>query len=287
MIIGGHAEDGFGSSQSIDRMKSLGFNAMQCFVIDPGTYFLPKGSEVKWQATVAQKFASRKREVGMTVSVHGNYISNFAYAGPNKNSYKVSILSLSHLMWCAHSMEAEFMVTHVGSHKETSIEVSRELVIAACCDVLTRTAGQNPILLLETAACGGTQVADLAFLKDVVETVKSRLPGQKHRIGMCLDLAHSYAAGHDFTKPSVVKSVIDSYGSCINLVHMNNPEANVVLGKHLDRHKSIWTSCKFTVEQMLYLVESFRGFPMVMEMTGTNAYEFASVSLRKSGILDA
>lgn len=285
IVIGGHSEDSIASVPSLRKMANLGFTAMQCFAMDPKAYFLPKGKEIEWEQQVAAPFKAEKERLGMLVSVHGNYLSNLAYSGPGKNSYSVSKSSLRHLMWCASKLGAEVVVTHVGSRKERSEEDSIRDVELACLAALDGM-DTKVHLLLETAAMGGTQVADLPFLAKVVRRVQAQL-ADPSRIGICLDTAHSWAAGWNWQDPFTAIGVLHEYGDMIQLIHQNNPETNVKLGGHLDRHKSAWSQALFTPSMMIRMVDAFRSFPQILEMMGDNGYLEASATLKQAGFVSA
>lgn len=94
------------------------------------------------------------------------------------------------------------------------------------------------LILLETVAGGGRRLGssfeEIAMMR---EGVKNR-----ERIGVCLDTAHSFAAGYDISKPSGTDRMLEDFDKMIGLkqlkmVHFN--DSMVPCGSRKDRHQHL------------------------------------------------
>jgi deoxyribonuclease-4 len=128
---------------------------------------------------------------------------------------------------------------HAGSavdarHRDVALAQMRELVLPLLDDL----ADGDPDLLVEPTAGGGRPLAatvdDLAPLFDAL----NRHP----RLGVCLDTCHAFAAGHDVSTASGVRSLLDRLVEVVGpgrlrLVHAN--DSKDALGSGRDRHANI------------------------------------------------
>ena len=97
---------------------------------------------------------------------------------------------------------------------------------------------ENVMAVIENTAGQGGNVGyrfeHLAALIDMVE--------DKHRIGVCLDTCHSFAAGYDIRTPGTYEKTMKEFDEIVGLkylrgVHLN--DAMVKLGSRKDRHHSL------------------------------------------------
>lgn len=82
------------------------------------------------------------------------------------------------------------------------------------------------VTLLENMAAGGNVLGStFEDLRDMIEGVES-----KHRVGVCLDTAHSFAAGYDLRSPEAFKKTLEEFDSTVGLkylraLHLNDSKA--------------------------------------------------------------
>ena len=100
----------------------------------------------------------------------------------------------------------------------------------------------TPALVLENSAGSGdgmgSTIEDLAAILDALDKAGAPMA----RIGICLDTAHLWGAGHEVSRPDVADELlVDSDRSLgperLMMLHINDSKA--ALGSHLDRHEHI------------------------------------------------
>ena len=82
-------------------------------------------------------------------------------------------------------------------------------------------------------------------------------------LGLCIDTAHVYAAGYN------VIETIEKYHKYVTVIHLNNPNPEVLPGKHLDRHNiSLFSETarltKTEIENIMILADLYN-IPMILE----------------------
>jgi deoxyribonuclease-4 len=159
-------------------------------------------------------------------------------ASPNPGLYEASIEAYIEDTLEAEVLNADYIVTHMGSHKETSEAAGISRLVAALNRILEKTKHTNVGILLENTAGSGSWLGyKFSHQKEIIAGVK-----QKDRIGLCFDTAHAYLAGYDIaTKEGLVQTLdeIDKLAgiNTIKLIHLN--DAKDKLGSHRDRHQHI------------------------------------------------
>lgn len=249
---------GPGGKESLFTLKQAleeGASAMQLFGGNPRHYWCSK--------SVSDEHARLFREYGSHLYkvVHACYITNIAEDpdGENGRAHRMTIHSLvNHLEW-AERMGCDSVVFHPGSPKDKPRDDAMNWSFQALKEVLTTY--QGPVeLLLENAAHKkkiGGPIDDLVELCAQIDD---------ERLGICIDTTHAYAAGFDL-KPMVAK--MHDLGNLLRLVHFNQPDAEVELGKQMDRHSSAFVAGRFSIEQIAYLYGALRehGVPLILEGT--------------------
>jgi len=215
--------------EAVERAHKLGCNTMQIFSRNPQQWrkdFLDPAD--------AREFVRLRKDFRISpLFVHVSYLINLA--SPNKRLYEGSIEAYIEDILEANMLEADYIVTHMGSHKETSEEAGIERLIEALNRILDKTRNTRVGILLENTAGSGS------WLGYKFEHQKQILGGIKHkeRVGLCLDTAHAYVAGYDVSKKSGLEALLDEIDSLVGLklvklVHLNDTKAK--LGSHHDIH---------------------------------------------------
>jgi apurinic endonuclease (APN1) len=94
------------------------------------------------------------------------------------------------------------------------------------------------IVLMETTAGSGTSIG--ASFEEMAELIALVPPAVRHRVGVCIDTAHIFAAGYDIV--SDYEGVMSRFGDVIGferlrMMHLNDSKAP--LGSRRDRHELI------------------------------------------------
>jgi deoxyribonuclease-4 len=259
MILGVHVSGEGKIYEAVERAHKLGCNTMQIFSRNPQRWrddFLePKDME---------EFNKRREKFRISpLFIHIPYLINLA--SPNPRLYEASIEAYIEDILEAHVLKADYIVTHMGSHKETSEEAGIERLIGALNRILEKTKGANVGILLENTAGSGSWLGyNFSHQKKIISGLND-----KRRIGLCLDTAHAYLAGYDISTKEGLAAMLYEIDelvsiSLIKLVHLNDAKGK--LGSHHDRHENIGKG-NIGLEGMKRIINhpKLRNLPFILE----------------------
>lgn len=217
--------------EAVDRAKELGCDCMQIFSRNPRGWRISKLKQ-----SDIEEFKKRRKETEITpLAIHIPYIINLA--SPKKSLYKKSIKAYIEDIKRADALEAEYFVTHLGSHKGTGERLGLKRFCQAL-DVVVKNAKPKLKILLETTAGSGNQLGyTFEHIKYILDNTKN-----SYDFGVCIDTAHLLAAGYDITTEEGLSYTLDKFDSVIGLekiklIHLNDSKAP--LGSRIDRHQHI------------------------------------------------
>lgn len=232
MLLGVQVSIGDRIYEALNRAKELGCNTMQIFARNPRSWrdgFL--------KPEYIEEFKRRQEKFNIKpVFIHIPYLINLA--SPNPRLYKASIEAYIEDILEAHTLKADYIVTHMGSHKKTSEEQGIKRLINALNKILERTKNTGVGILLENTAGSGSWLG-YRFIHQtkIIQGIK-----HKGRLGLCFDTAHAYLAGYDIATGAGFKATLDEIDrllgiDLIKLIHLN--DAKDKLGSRHDRHEHI------------------------------------------------
>ena len=232
MFLGVHVSISGKIYESVDRAAALGCTAMQIFSRNPRQW-----RQRALDAEDAREFIKRRREknIGVVV-VHVPYLINLATG--YSVLYKKSVGAYIEDMREAALLGADYLVTHMGSYKNSTLEAGLKRFIGAVNTILDETKGLGVVLLLENTAGSGSWLgATFEHHARIFDGVK-----ESERLGVCLDTAHVFEAGFDIRKPDVFDGLLNEIGSktrrdALRVVHLNDSMTD--LASHNDRHQHI------------------------------------------------
>ncbi|HTZ10792.1 MAG TPA: deoxyribonuclease IV [Candidatus Margulisiibacteriota bacterium] len=216
--------------ETLERAHELGCNTMQIFSRNPQRWRLGFLSPAEISEFIARKEKFRINPV----FIHISYLINLA--SPDLRLYDASIEAYIEDILEAQVLRADFIVTHMGSHKETSEEAGIERLTSAINTILERTKGSKVGILLENTSGSGSWLGyKFIHQRQIIKGIK-----QKERVGLCLDTAHAYLAGYDISTREGLEGMLGEIEemvglSQIKLIHLN--DARGELGSHHDRHE--------------------------------------------------
>jgi deoxyribonuclease-4 len=259
MILGVHVSGQGKIYQALQHAHSLGCKTMQIFSRNPQQWrhdFLePEDLEefVRRQA----KFKIRP------LFIHIPYLINLA--SPDRKLYVASIDAYIEDILEAEALEADYIVTHMGSHKQTSEEAGIKRLTAALNIITERTKNSSVGILLENTSGSGSWLGyKFAHQRMIIHGLK-----HKERIGLCLDTAHAYLAGYDISSRAGLDGLLQEIEglvglSCLKLIHLN--DAKGALGARCDRHEHIGKG-SIGLEGMKRIVNhpKLRNLPFILE----------------------
>lgn len=232
MLLGVHVSIEGRIYEALDRAHKLGCNTMQIFSRNPQAwrenYLEPKDIE---------EFKQRREKFRIKpVFIHIPYLINLA--SPNPRLYEASIEAHIEDILEAEAMRADYIVTHMGSHKETSEEAGLKRLTQALNRIMEKTGNTRVGILLENTAGSGSWLGyKFSHQQKIISGLK-----QKERVGLCFDTAHAYLAGYDISTKKGLKELLDEIDTLvginlIKLIHLNDAKGQ--LGSHHDRHDHI------------------------------------------------
>src|SRR3989338_7150702 len=228
MRLGVHVSIAGGILEAVTRGQRLGCTTMQIFSRSPRGGAAPQISR-----ETAERFDAQRRCAGIDpLAVHSPYIINLA--SPEAQMWKQSLRLYQEEYERASLLNAQYLVPHVGSHRGSGDAAG----IARVAEALTQTleAHRSPLMILleNTAGSGqglGDQFEQLAAMRDQV--------AERARLGICLDTAHLFAAGHPIHTADGLEDVLRSFDRVIGMAHLRLIHLNdskVPFGARVDRH---------------------------------------------------
>ncbi|MFA6079533.1 MAG: deoxyribonuclease IV [Candidatus Omnitrophota bacterium] len=231
MRIGLHVSIAGRIYESLERAKALGANTMQIFSRNPRGWLVPK-----LDAADVKEFKRLKAEYDINpVVVHIPYIINLST--PDDGLYKRSIDAYIDDVKRADAIGAEYFVTHLGSHTGSG-EDNGIKRFASALDRIIRDAKPKVSILLENTAGSGDSIGyKFSHIQRIIEGIKD-----SSNIGVCLDTAHTFAAGYDIKSKAGLEKTLAEFDKTVGLgrikvVHFNDSLSP--LGSRVDRHEHI------------------------------------------------
>lgn len=225
--VGGHVAGGL--SSAISNTHTIGGNCLQIFAGSPRMW-----ARSLWQDDVAKKFAELVTKNDLNpVYIHALYLTNLA--SDNNELVEKSIAALTMDMKNSAAISGAGVVLHIGSHQGRGWENTRTLVIESIQKVLASTP-PNSYLLLENSAGQKGKIGSLSELADILNTISDK------RLRVCLDTAHAFEAGYNFTTDQGLEMWLKEIESTIGfekieLLHLN--DSKTPLGSGRDNHQNI------------------------------------------------
>ena len=227
MRVGAHVSTAGGLARAVQRALDIGAKCLQIFVGSPQVWTQPHlpDDEVDAFRTALAEHDLRP------LFVHAPYLVNLASLRPQVRAASRRSLS-SQLAWASH-LGAVGVVVHVGSGGTDAFDLAVQGLRAVLQGHEDRAA-----LILENDAGSGQRIgrsfAELGRLVDVL--------GRDERLLVCLDTAHSLAAGYEVRTPEGLEATLAELDSAVGLdrlalVHVNDSKAD--LGRNVDRHENL------------------------------------------------
>ncbi|MFA4988230.1 MAG: deoxyribonuclease IV [Candidatus Omnitrophota bacterium] len=260
MILGVHVSSAGKIYQSLDAAKALGCDTMQIFSRSPQTW--RNGSYLKPEDI--EEFKARRREFKIDpVFIHISYLINLA--SPDPRLYNASIRAYIEDIREADALGADYIVTHMGSHKDTSEDAGIKRLISALNKILDETKGAKAGILLENTSGSGSWLGYRFYHQHKI------LKGieDKTRVGLCLDTAHAYLAGYDLSSRKGLEQMLDEIEEMaglrmVRLIHLNDAAGE--LGCHHDRHDHIGKGhIGLAGMKRIITHPKLKGIPMILE----------------------
>jgi deoxyribonuclease-4 len=227
MLLGLHVGTERGYDVAVDYAEKLGCTSLQIFSSNPKTYRVGA-----IEPAALERFRMRRAEAGIdSCAIHTSYLINLASDDPK--IAKGSLRLLQSDLAVAAAGGIQFVNTHLGSYGKRDRAEGFAAVVALLETALADIA-PGVYLVLENSAgagqlCGGTLEELGRFVRAIGHP----------QLGVCLDTAHSWAAGYPIDTREGVDRFVELANDAISLervkmFHFNDTQ--VPLGGHRDRH---------------------------------------------------
>jgi deoxyribonuclease-4 len=190
--LGAHVSVAGGLCSAFPRAAELECTAMQVFVKNASQW---RGKDLADDEADAFRAAHTASAVGPLVA-HASYLINLASTDPLVLERSAAALA-DELVRCGR-LGVHGLVLHPGAHLGMGEEAGLESFAAALERVLAAVPGVPTRVLLENTAgqgtCLGCRLEHLARIRSLVSA--------PHRVGVCLDTCHAFAAGYPLHEPA-------------------------------------------------------------------------------------
>jgi deoxyribonuclease IV len=272
MRFGVHMPLKGGFESNVKRVKEIGCRTIQIFPGNPTGWKMGKLDPVE----IGERARLVEAEDLQPLVVHCAYLINLA---TNNEDFLVkSKQLLNQSMERAALYRAPYVVLHTGNHGGVGRERGLAQIIDSIGEALPAWPDSVQLLLENTAGSGTALGADFGELGEILKA----LP--KKKLGVCIDTAHSWAAGYDFGSADGVKQNLEVLEKSIRLenlkvIHVN--DTKVTLGSRVDRHAHLGEG-NIGLEGFGALVKFGwpADFPFILE-TPENGTEWDKINLDK------
>ena len=231
MRLGSHVSSAGKLFLSLDRANAIGCQSMQIFMGNPRNW-----KPAMLDQNEIDEFIKRKKKYDIRpIAIHLPYLVNLC--SPKDDLREKSINTVLANLERAREIEAEYVVTHFGSHLDAGRTSGIKALKASLTTILAESFGNSGLLLENTSGAGFT----LGYRLDDFAQVFGLFQGDD-RLGLCLDTAHAFAAGYNISTGQGVESLLADIDGSIGLkrlrfMHLNDSKSD--LNSKRDRHEHI------------------------------------------------
>ena len=255
MKFGVHVSITGGIDQAIDRASTIGCDTFQIFTRSSRSW-----AAKPLDATAIQTFKEKKQKNNFSeIVVHMPYLPNLAASEPDIYGKSVDTL-LSEIQRC-DSLDVQYLVLHLGSHKGAGIPQGQKQLIGALEKAIALE--HKVTILLENSAGTknsiGSDFKDIGYVMDNIS--------DNTNIGICFDTCHGFNAGYDLRTAKKVEKTLQEFDSFISLsklrlVHANDSTSG--LGGGRDNHQHIGLG-HIKEEGFKQITSHFPDVPFILE----------------------
>lgn len=229
MRLGRHMPLNGRPAKAAEIARQLGCTAIQIFASNP-TGWRPTAGD----PSSSLAFAQAAQRWGLDpVVIHAPYLINLA--SPDDVIWEKSVSLLRWTLQRAPLLGATYVVFHTGSHRGSGVEAGIARIAQGIARILPETPLEVMLLLENDVGAGNA----LGHSFEHLAAILNLLPTHQERLGVCLDTAHLWGAGHDIATAASVQEVLQRVDAIIGLarvriIHLNDTE--MALGSHRDVH---------------------------------------------------
>jgi deoxyribonuclease-4 len=229
MRIGRHMPTHSKMVRAAEIAQQIGCEAIQIFASNP-TAWRPPADDVAGCVAFAE--AARACDLDPVV-LHAPYLINLGTS--DDAIWQKSIALLAWTLRRGALLGARYVVFHTGSHRGAGVEAGVARVAAGIERVMSESPAEVMLLLENDVGAGNSLGHSFAQLAAIL----AQVPQYAERLGVCIDTAHLWGAGHDISTAAstleVLRQCDETFGLArLRVLHLNDTEK--VLGSHRDVH---------------------------------------------------
>ncbi len=258
--IGAHVSASGGVYKAVANAVAIGANAFALFT----------KNQMRWTDTPLaekdiEKFKEECNKHGFSpyqILPHDSYLINLG--SPKADGLQKSREAFLDEMNRCEQLGLVYLNFHPGSTlKEVSVDECLKTIAESINIALDKTNGVTAVIE-NTAGQGSNLGYEFEHLAAIIDKVED-----KSRVGVCIDTAHSFAAGYDISTEDGFKDVFERFNEVVGFnylkgMHINDSKKG--LGSHVDRHESIGKGViGITPFKMIMQDDRFNGIPLVLE----------------------
>jgi deoxyribonuclease IV len=258
--IGAHVSAAGGVENAPQNAKDIGATGFALFT----------KNQKQWNAKPLtdesiREFKKRCTEYGYppdSIIPHDSYLINLGH--PEKeNLQKSRNAFLDELNRCEH-LGIRMLNFHPGSHLNKTGETECLKIIAESINWSLEKTTLVKAVIENTAGQGSNMGWRFEHLAEIMEQVE-----QKDRVGVCIDTAHTFAAGYDIsTEEGFAETfeLFDDIVGCDKLLAMHLNDSKKALGSRVDRHESLGDGLiGWKPFELIMKDDRFDGIPLILE----------------------
>jgi len=260
--IGGHVSVAGGLPNAVSNTLSIGGNCIQIFAGSPRSW-----ARQPYSPEEVKLFREGVEKNNLDpVFIHALYLINLA--SDNPDLLGKSTLSLIGDLENGEKIKSSGVIVHIGSHQGRGFDSVSAQLLDVIHSILSRT--KDTPLILENVAGQNGKIGSLREINFLLDKI------QDPRLKVCLDTAHLFEAGYDFTSDIGLEKIISELDELelldkISLLHLNDSATD--LNSHHDMHANLGEG-KIGLSGLSKLVNhaSLSHLPLILEVPGADKH---------------
>lgn len=230
--LGAHVSAEGGVANAPGRAREIGAACLQLFTKQPSRW-----AEPSLDVATVEAFREARETHGIRVAgAHDSYLINLS--SPDRALWGRSLACFEGELRRCTALGLDFLVTHPGNATDGNLEAGIRRNAEGVALALERVGDGPTRVLLELTAGSGTSVG--GSFRNLAAILDALPAGVRHRVGICVDTCHGFAAGYDLVGD--YDGVWTAFGevldwSDLGLLHVN--DSKHPLGSHKDRHEKL------------------------------------------------
>ncbi len=262
MKIGAHVSAAGGLDKAVLRAEEIGAETIQLFGSPPQSWIYKPLSTEQIQA-----FKDRFKSANIAPAfLHGVYLINLASQSPE--NLKKSTDSLISYLSLSSQIGASGVIFHVGSHKGTGFDQMLKQIVSSISFVLENTPEDAWLIIENNAGMGHHVGASFQEIGKIMEMVGN------DRVKVCLDTAHTFAAGYIVTTKEGFEDTMSEFDREVgfaNLVAVHANDSKTPFRSGVDRHENIGQGhIGMKGFEVILSHPAFKEVPFLLEVPGFN-----------------